>query len=527
MRLLNSNFDDFTAKENADGSTVYSLEKQNYFTSYLYLKFIETPHKIFVSRKVDRTENNAVFFTDTIENTGKDRVENLSLYGFIPDATEFEVLTEKLESEITKPEAWYVYSINLPNSLEPGKSTAVSYKAQYDSGSYQIPKVTVRAGDQLLANSNFLESISEPPSVGPESMPPIQQTLQATCSVNSCGACGESECGSLGGDCAWQDGQCKGSCGNLGRIAGETPHSIQDPQNNKECSSQDLGDAWDADLCCNSPMNEIDCFAADDWGGSARGAQLIKELHEPCQPDVSIDDSGFIDQNECWMKMQAGWAIFDYVNHAGVNHYTELTEEQYVLAILRFVKHNMTWINDEANEDCLCGLNGWCFGSPKVINCEDYHVSYAWFDDWGCDYPIQARHIWKRGTCDDCPDMYCGDCDDFGILRASLLRSAGFNSSCVWVASYPGHAFNVINYDDAYRVADYRSEPYLTDPHQVDDVCNDYHGGFFYSQENGPVHAQDWVWNYPIFNYYDPVGRCAEPWNSTESFNINVCGDSY
>jgi len=536
LKLLYSNLEGFKEKEGAGGVKTYTLHKDNFYTSVLYLKFAETDKNLEIDRQVNIQEGENVSFTDTITNRGESTVENVSVSGFLPRASSLEIDAPGEIIQGTTGENWQLYRIDLGDAIEPGAQAEITYQASINYESeYSLPRAEVLASEQVVAvsGSSLLGAVTTPPAEL-ESLPAISQKLSASCSPNGCGSCGDAgSCNQHSPNCQWQDGQCLSSCGNLGRLAGVTAQSLDDPEGNKKCSLQDLGNAYDADLCCDGPLNEYNCLSADDWGNSPRAAQLLREYnYNDCQPDIPLDDFAFIDEHACWLKMQAGWAIFDYVNYAGVSHYTELTADQYTLAMQRFVNPNMFYKDEESNEDCLCGMKDWCFGSPRYIDCDnpfgdDYDVSYAWWDDWGCGYPEQARHIWARGTCTDCPMIYCGDCDDYAILRAGLLRAAGFNSNCTWVVGNNGHAFNAFKYDDAYRIFEYQLYPLLTNPIDTDEAFNDHNCGFLSSHENPPCSAQSKVWNYPVFEYYDPVPHCTDPWDNVQSFSIDSCGGAY
>ena len=48
-----------------------------------------------------------------------------------------------------------------------------------------------------------------------------------------------------------------------------------------------------------------------------------------------------------------------------------------------------------------------------------------------------------------------GDCEDYAVLRHALLRALSFDRDFVWNVSSPGHQFNAVLYNGAYRIMDY------------------------------------------------------------------------
>jgi hypothetical protein len=96
-----------------------------------------------------------------------------------------------------------------------------------------------------------------------------------------------------------------------------------------------------------------------------------------------------------------------------------------------------------------------------------------------------------------CNQDYCGDCEDFAILRLALMRSLGVSPECAFSAVNQDHAFNIVQYGNAFRIMDYGMMGryfYLRQPdHEVDYIWNDQYGQ--YGNVN-TLHST-MTWNYP------------------------------
>jgi hypothetical protein len=100
-----------------------------------------------------------------------------------------------------------------------------------------------------------------------------------------------------------------------------------------------------------------------------------------------------------------------------------------------------------------------------------------------------------------CGRAYCGDCEDFAILRLALLRSLGVQPECAYAADHFGsnaHAFDIVRYYGVYRIMDYG---YLgnqfTSKAQVNqpgNVWNDKYGVFSVPSS----FPAELTWNYPF-----------------------------
>ncbi len=127
----------------------------------------------------------------------------------------------------------------------------------------------------------------------------------------------------------------------------------------------------------------------------------------------------------------------EYVGFFDVLNHPDLT----VAAVAWYVDRNMRWTNDGLNSTILntnFALNyqpGWDFPIPA-----NYTIKYTGDAAWG-------------GT----PARFHGDCEDFAILRAALLRSLGFNPEHIWNAidNRVTHEYNLVVYRGAFRIMDY------------------------------------------------------------------------
>ena len=94
---------------------------------------------------------------------------------------------------------------------------------------------------------------------------------------------------------------------------------------------------------------------------------------------------------------------------------------------------------------------------------------------------------------DTCPNDYCGDCEDYAILREALLRSLGVSWRCAFCADHyntyfgGGHTFNLVYYRNKWRIMDYGPL-----------------GSYFSINQYRSAHNPDNVWNDRIGEYWCP-----------------------
>ena len=135
----------------------------------------------------------------------------------------------------------------------------------------------------------------------------------------------------------------------------------------------------------------------------------------------------------------------------------------------------------------------------------DKHTTYMYDDDCDiCDFDgaINAEDMILRsgsrsgklgnGTyVDHCPTDFCGDCEDYAILREALMRVLGISWRCAYCADHydsywgGGHTFNLVYYRSKWRIMDYGvlgtyfSIASQWDQHEVNNAWNDHVGEYW------------------------------------------------
>ncbi len=167
------------------------------------------------------------------------------------------------------------------------------------------------------------------------------------------------------------------------------------------------------------------------------------------------------------------------------------------------------------------------YSGPKKP--DRYVEAIAWYVDENMEYAydgvgggatptfeILRRRNPKGGS------LFRGDCEEFAVLRAALLRSLGFHQDCIFCADHHesvdqgqdkecygakkglGHTFNIVVYKGKYRIMDYgpmkNNERYWSGKrawrHNVtDNIWND-HYGEHWKQNVNPLGVRPLV-NYP------------------------------
>ena len=108
---------------------------------------------------------------------------------------------------------------------------------------------------------------------------------------------------------------------------------------------------------------------------------------------------------------------------------------------------------------------------------------------------------------------YCGDCEDFAILRNTLMRILGVSADCAYCADQfnnrkgqGGHTFNLVYYRNRWRIMDYwemgKYSLYPPDPHRPGNIWNDNYGEYWcYPYKDDLLQCDlrspgDHTWNY-------------------------------
>ena len=181
----------------------------------------------------------------------------------------------------------------------------------------------------------------------------------------------------------------------------------------------------------------------------------------------------------------------------------------------------------------------------------DEHMGYLGDGSRGSNVPqVQSasytlQHSGDRGcTVDNAhwtplsPAAYCGDCEDFCILRNTLMRYLGVSPDCAFCAdkinkddgSGGGHSFNIVRYRNKFRIMDYGPVGVWLDTASADRVpfnlWNDVYGDYWCyldkSKIAGPAgcwRVQPWdrTWNYTSGN------RCPSTWEGNLTYRTSVC----
>jgi hypothetical protein len=135
-----------------------------------------------------------------------------------------------------------------------------------------------------------------------------------------------------------------------------------------------------------------------------------------------------------------------------------------------------------------------------------------------------------------CSKKYCGDCEDYAILRNALIRQLGVSWRCAFCADHysgywgGGHTFNIVVYKNRYRILDYGPlGSYFNQPwsqHVPQNVWNDHLGVYWCPdwKDNiaGPagcdkVDPKTYTWNYPLGT------KCPSTWSGEETYHPDVC----
>jgi len=209
----------------------------------------------------------------------------------------------------------------------------------------------------------------------------------------------------------------------------------------------------------------------------------------------------------------ANEALINYVLHKGEDpavFYSGVEQaDRYVEAVAWFVEENMEYMDDP-----------------------------GYFDSWWGAQSAGATVMssGERG----CGFDFCGDCEDFSILRATLLRRLGFSWKCIFSADHHsnedqgqtqecpikksknsyGHTFNIVYYKGKFRILDYkemkpRNYSGCSESRTTDNVWNDHYGKYWDKWKLRPYDGR-LLMNYPGYsncpssswdwrNYYNDI----------------------
>jgi len=127
---------------------------------------------------------------------------------------------------------------------------------------------------------------------------------------------------------------------------------------------------------------------------------------------------------------------------------------------------------------------------------------------------------------DTCPNDYCGDCEDYAILREALMRRLGVSWRCAFCADHyasyfgGGHTFNLVYYRNKWRIMDYGPL-----------------GTYFSVSQYWSSHEPHNVWNDRMGEYWCPEWRAdpaclyccnLDPYSLTQNYNGGeACGSGW
>jgi len=164
------------------------------------------------------------------------------------------------------------------------------------------------------------------------------------------------------------------------------------------------------------------------------------------------------------------------------------TADEYMEAVAYYVDQHMTWTEDNSTL-------GW--GGGQTL--------------W--------RTVVESGT-RGCGNDYCGDCEDFAILRLALLIAMGVSDDCVYQVTgmtTEGHGWNVVYYEGKFRIMDYGElGKYFTRQSSLHRPLYILHpqNGYDYSE---PEAGMDLIYNYP------GAGGCPPGGYNNTTVYCDVC----
>ncbi len=196
-------------------------------------------------------------------------------------------------------------------------------------------------------------------------------------------------------------------------------------------------------------------------------------------------------------------ALQEYADFIHVDKDSLNTADEYIEAVSYYVDRRMTYVHDDSQPVRVLGI---------TVGSDDDHT--------------QSALETIRSSGGRCNNLYCGDCEDFSILRLALLRALGVKWDCAFGADHfegsGGHSYDIVIYEGAYRIMDYRFIgeyfTYRWNEHITDNVWNDYLGMFWLNSGN----QKQYAYNYPeeSVNYPD---KCRTSAWSYDTYYTDIC----
>lgn len=266
---------------------------------------------------------------------------------------------------------------------------------------------------------------------------------------------------------------------------------------------------------CDTGGNQRSSMKTIIWGGCDDGIQDHGEIGIDCGGPcparcmnclddftVGTNPSVYLYNPDQWeyIRSTALGALAEYANEQDID-YSELdTADEYIEAISWWVARHMGYRGDNINEVCLNDVLGLDY-QPSDYEHDDfpvpayYTLNYSGFP--GCDGVTYTEDSVNKTWHADPTKWYYGDCEDYSILFASLLRSLGVSHSCIFSAEQPGHSFNIVYYNGKYRVLEPQGAEIGCKYYAPDNLWNDKIGAFACAWDND-VKVKPWEYT---FNY--------------------------
>jgi hypothetical protein len=263
------------------------------------------------------------------------------------------------------------------------------------------------------------------------------------------------------------------------------------------------------------PATCRDCFADADFG-SAEDASYF------CLRSSAVLDTAKLALEEyanclrdpdCRATLRVSDPLMDFsaVTVVDLGQNTDYIME----AVAYYVDQHTAYVDDSGCNICDPG-GGPAFDPGGAINAEDMILLSGSRSGIGAGYQ----------QVDTCPNDYCGDCEDYAILREALMRSLGISWRCAFCADHydsyfgDGHTFNLVYYRNKWRIMDYGPL-----------------GTYFSIRRYWDAHNPHNIWNDQEGEYWCPDWRadpacwyCCnhDPYSLTQNYNgEEACGSRW
>ena len=253
---------------------------------------------------------------------------------------------------------------------------------------------------------------------------------------------------------------------------------------------------------CDVGGNQRSATKTIIWGGCDDGVQNHGESGvdcggscpaqcKNCLSDFTLGTypSAYLYSPEQWTNIRstALGALSEYANEQGID-YSELdSSDEYIEAISWWVARHMGYRGDDINDTCINDVQGLHYDPADYDHYDFTQPAYYTLTYSGCpscdgityyEEVEGSRSTVAKTWHADPTKWFYGDCDDFAILHAALLRSLGVSHRCIFNAEQPGHAFNIVYYKGKYRVLEPQGAAIGCEYYAPDNLWNDKMGAF-------------------------------------------------